>query len=128
MVTLKICRNCVAVRLQSESFFDDGNEHIDRDGNPYLGFDGILRGAVEDLISQTFSIGGLRECPAQVLVETGKTYDLAVAAIALYATPKGVHGQMIDDLRENEFAYIHGPCPPAIPQEHGELGFSISSR
>ena len=55
-------------------------------------------------------------------------FDLAVAAIALYATPKGVHGQMIDDLRENEFAYIHGPCPPAIPQEHGELGFSISNR
>ena len=52
MVTLKICRNCVAVRLQSESFFDDGNEHIDRDGNPYLGFDGILHGAVEDLDPQ----------------------------------------------------------------------------
>jgi len=79
-------------------------------------------------VSQTFSIGELRECHAQVLVETGKTFDLAVAAIALHATPKGVHRRMIDDLRKNEFACIHEPCPPAIPQKHGELGFSNSSR
>ncbi len=57
-----------------------------------------------------------------------KTFDLAVAAIALHATPKGVHRQMIDDLRKNKFACNHGPCPPAIQQKHGELGFSISSR
>ena len=73
-------------------------------------------------------IGELRECHAQVLVETGKTFDLAVAAIALHVTPKGVHRQIIDDLRKNDFACIHGPCPPAIPQKHGGSGFSISSR
>ena len=79
-------------------------------------------------VSQTFSIGELGEGHAQVLVETGKTFDLAVAAIALHTTPKGVHRQMIDDLGKNEFACIHGPCPPAIPQKQGELGFSMSSR
>jgi|ETNmetMinimDraft_13_1059891.scaffolds.fasta_scaffold206569_2 hypothetical protein len=44
--------NCVAVHLRSESLFDDDHKHIDRNGNPYLGFDGILRGAVEDLDPQ----------------------------------------------------------------------------
>ena len=30
-----------------EAFLDDRDEHIDRDGDPDLGFHGILRGAIE---------------------------------------------------------------------------------
>ena len=38
--------------LKLKAFFDDGNEHIDRNRYPYLGFHGVLRRAVETLDSQ----------------------------------------------------------------------------
>ncbi len=38
--------------LKLKAFFDDGNEHIDRNRYPYLGFHGVFRCAVETLDSQ----------------------------------------------------------------------------
>jgi hypothetical protein len=35
-----------------EPFFDDGDQHIDRDSNPDLSFDGVLRRAEEDFDSK----------------------------------------------------------------------------
>src|SRR5260370_21099612 len=39
-------------RLQIQLFLDDRHHHVDRDGDPYLAFDGILRGAIEALDAQ----------------------------------------------------------------------------
>src|SRR5579883_421729 len=38
--------------VQSELLFDDGDEHVDGDGDPHLGLHGVLRGAVEALDAQ----------------------------------------------------------------------------
>ena len=34
--------------IGDESLLDDGDEHVDRECNPDLGFDGVLGGAEED--------------------------------------------------------------------------------
>ena len=47
-------------------------------------------------ITQTFTIGKLRERHAQILIETGKALDLVVAVIALDAATEAVHGKVID--------------------------------
>ena len=39
--------NCVEALVETQTFLDDGNEHVDRDGNPDLGLDCVCRGAVE---------------------------------------------------------------------------------
>ena len=38
--------------MQFEAFLDDGDQHIDRDGDPDLGFDGVLAGAEEAFDAQ----------------------------------------------------------------------------
>jgi hypothetical protein len=35
-----------------ESFFDDGDQQVDRDGDPELGFDGVFAGSIEGLDAQ----------------------------------------------------------------------------
>jgi hypothetical protein len=37
---------------QVESFFDDGDQQVDRDGDPDLGFDRVFAGSVEGLDAQ----------------------------------------------------------------------------
>ena len=37
---------------QFELFLDDGNQQVDRDSDPNLGFDGVLAGSKEDLDAQ----------------------------------------------------------------------------
>ena len=54
--------------------------------------------------TKTFAICQLGEGHAKKLIETGERLDLVVASIALHALPKGVQGQMVDDLGENQFA------------------------
>ena len=44
--------NFVECSLDSESLFDDGRQHIDRDGNPDLGFQGVLGSTIERLDSK----------------------------------------------------------------------------
>ena len=38
--------------MEIQTLLDDGNEHIDRDRDPYLGFDRVLRSAEERLDSK----------------------------------------------------------------------------
>lgn len=45
-------KNCVEIGLEVESFLEDGDKHIDRDGDPDLGLDGILGGAEEGFDAQ----------------------------------------------------------------------------
>ena len=40
-------QNCVEAHVESESLFDDGNEHIDRHCNPYLRLNCIVRCTIE---------------------------------------------------------------------------------
>ena len=49
MVKLKICRYFIQAGREVESFFDDRHEHVNRDSDPDLCFDGVLGGAVERL-------------------------------------------------------------------------------
>ncbi len=45
-------QDCVAAGVDAEAFFDDGDRDIDRDGDPYLGLDGVLGVAEEALDAQ----------------------------------------------------------------------------
>ena len=44
--------DCVEAGVDSQALLDDGDQHIDGDGDPDLGFDGVLGGAVEALDAQ----------------------------------------------------------------------------
>ena len=45
-------QNCVERRRHVQALFDDGDEHVDGDRDPDLGFDGIFRGAEKSLDAQ----------------------------------------------------------------------------
>ena len=45
-------QNCVERRRHVQALFDDGDEHVDGDCDPDLGFDGIFRGAEKRLDAQ----------------------------------------------------------------------------
>lgn len=45
-------QNCVEIQGQAEPFANDGHEQIAADGDPDLGFDGVLRGAIKGLDPQ----------------------------------------------------------------------------
>ncbi len=38
-------QDCVEIGVDVEALFDDGDEHVDRDGDPDLDLDGVLGGA-----------------------------------------------------------------------------------
>jgi hypothetical protein len=44
--------NCVKALLQMQPLLDDGYQDVDRDGDPYLGLHGVLRGPEERLDPQ----------------------------------------------------------------------------
>ena len=44
--------NCVERVVEAETLLDDGDEQVSRDGNPYLGLDGVLGSAKENLDAQ----------------------------------------------------------------------------
>ena len=81
-------------------------------------------------IAQTFPVGELGEGQAQELVEAGEGFDFVVAAVACYATPEGVHGQVSHELREDEIAGIHDAELPGNgwESEHGRKASPGSSR
>ena len=81
-------------------------------------------------IAQAFPVGDLGEGHAAILIRTSEPLDLAVAAVALHATPKGVPWQMIHDLREDQPSRIHAPPPTAVQpgQESGDIRSPHSSR
>ena len=51
------------------------------------------------------------ECPLFTLIEARETLDVVFSAITRDATIVGVHGQVIDHLREHGFAEVHVPSP-----------------
>jgi len=55
-------------------------------------------------IAQALAVGQLGEGHSVELIETSERLDFVVASIALHALPRGVHGQMVDDLGENQLA------------------------
>lgn len=58
-------------------------------------------------IAQRFSIGQLRKCHGEELIQTGKILDLVLAPVGCYTSSKGSQWQIRHDLRENEFALMH---------------------
>ena len=81
-------------------------------------------------IPQAFAVSELCKGQAQELVEAGEGFDFVMAAIALHATPKSMHGQMGHDLREDEIAGVHGAKLPGSgwESEHGRNASPGSSR
>src|SRR5512132_3910017 len=61
-------------------------------------------------VAQALARGHLGEREREILVETRKCLDLVRFAIARHATTKGRQRQVLRQLREHEFAYVHG-CP-----------------
>ena len=45
-------QNCVEIQREIEPFANDGHEQVAADGDPDLGFDGVLRGAVKGFDAQ----------------------------------------------------------------------------
>ena len=45
-------QDCVETGVDVEALLDDGDEHVDRDGDPNLRLDGVLGGAEEALDAQ----------------------------------------------------------------------------
>ena len=81
-------------------------------------------------IPQAFPVGELGEGQAEELVEAGKGFDFVVAAIACDTAPKGVHGQMRHELREDKMTGVHGVKLPGSEweSEHGRKASPGSSR
>jgi hypothetical protein len=90
----------------------------------------VLRTQAGFDIPQAFPVGELGEGQAEELVETGKGFDFVVAAIALYTTPEGVHGQVRHELREDKMAGVHGAELPGSgwESEDGRKASPGSSR
>jgi hypothetical protein len=70
----------------------------------------------------------LSEGHAEILVETGKTFYLMIAVIAVDASAESVQRQKVHDLRKYQFARVHYPTPPELFQESDGNSNKISNR
>ena len=92
--------NCVEAGLQIEAFFRDGDEHVDRDGDPDLGFDGVLGGA-EDAFD------------AQVLLDPFEEgFDLPAAFVGL-GDGDGGQGESVGQKDESLAGFGAAVCDAA---------------
>ena len=58
-------------------------------------------------ISQAFPICKLSKGHAQILIETGKFFDLEIAVVTIDALMKDMKRKMLHYLRENKFSSVH---------------------
>jgi len=79
-------------------------------------------------ISEALPIGYLSEGHAKILVETGETFYLVIALIAIDASAECVQGQKVHDLRKYQFAGVHNSTPPELFQESAGNFDKISNR
>ena len=79
-------------------------------------------------IAKALQIGQLRECHAEVLVETTKPFYIPFALVALHTAPECMHRQVVGHLGKNELACIYAWLRKYQSLEHGQNGFSCSSR
>ena len=79
-------------------------------------------------ISQTFSVGELGKCHAEILVEAGKLFDLEVAIVAIDTLMKHVERKMLHYLRKNDLAGVLGSTLRTLLCEDGWTSGKISSR
>ncbi len=70
---------------------------------------GLLGAQTDFDVAQAFPIGELREGHAQLLIEAREALEFVLSVIACDAPTEGVHGQVIDYLRENGLAGGHEP-------------------
>ncbi len=49
-------------------------------------------------VAQTFAVGQLSKCHAQILIQSAKVFDSVVALITLNTASERMHGQVLDDL------------------------------
>ena len=62
-------------------------------------------------VAQALAVGELGEGHAEILVEAGEARGLVITAIARHAATESMAGQMIHDLRKDEFADVHASLP-----------------
>jgi hypothetical protein len=65
---------------------------------------------------------------AEILVETGKLFDLEVAVVAIYALMENMERKMLHHLRENELAGVHSSDLRTLLCEDDCYAGKISSR
>jgi len=79
-------------------------------------------------IAQAFAIRQLRECHTQELIPTRELLQLVGSLVTIYATMKLVRRKKVHQLRENRFARIHEPPPPAKLRKVGSQAEQNSNR
>ena len=77
-----------------------------------------MRSQIQFDIAQRFPIRQLRKHRHQKLVEARKVFDLAVARVAIDTTLEGCLWQQRGQLRENEFALVHGSPLHSNTKDH----------
>src|SRR5262249_40851108 len=103
-----------------QTFFEDGHQGIDTNGDPQLGAHGIGTGSVKAFYTQM-----LFEPPEEqldlpsLLIETGEVFDLVIAGVALNARMKVFAMDEIQELGQNELTGVRAsriaaasPFPP----------------
>jgi len=122
----------VEVAGQMKSLFQDGDQQINADGDPDLGFDDIGRCAVKGFdsemlldtasrdessgmshIPQAFPVCKLGIGKAEKLIITGKFSDPVIALVFFDAFVKLITWQMLQYLCKNGFPDIHRQ--PSLP-------------
>ena len=63
-------------------------------------------------VAQTFPEGQLREGHAEKLIEAGELLDLVLSPVPANSLPELVHRDMLEQLREDGLAVVHGPSLP----------------
>ncbi len=85
-------QNSVEIGLEIEAFSDDGYQNVDRDGDPDLGFDGVLGGGEE--LSWTQLLGQ----PAAILKWQAADIRPFAGTASFYNTPDRVFVDPLPDV------------------------------
>jgi hypothetical protein len=78
-------------------------------------------------VPQAFSVGELGKDHRKILVPTGKSLDLVVPAMTLYALMEFICGQKIHKLSKDGLSRVHAPSPSGMIQKYGAEEFSNSN-
>jgi hypothetical protein len=80
---------------------------------------GRLRGEADLDVAQALPVRQLRESHRPELVLAREALDRAITAVTRHSAPKGVHRQVVDQLREHQLALVHVHAPAATPVPRG---------
>jgi hypothetical protein len=77
-----------------------------------------LSAKVDFDVAQGLAVGQLRKGHGQELIQTGEFLDLVIASVRSHASAKSAQRQECHELRENQFAFVHGDPLRADAKDH----------